>query len=201
MLVRVGYNATNKMNAQLEEDAMAREQIKVPFGYEPQEESTKGTVIVCETFEDWTELEVKALIAWAEERKFVRVILYPQHEETLRRMDIRAAQPYYARVKHITALVDEMDTPLQVDVDTWEGKRKKYTPLDTSFSFLTEKSPSPHFICMSDRYANLFVTYPSFKEWIKKARLVIFTEFHVPLHGKLKDYEGRWETVDFGHGS
>ncbi|KRE59607.1 hypothetical protein [Paenibacillus sp. Soil750] len=179
---------------------MARDQIKVPYGYEPPENSDKGTVMVFETFEDWTEHEMSACIAWAEERKFVRVIFYPQHEETLRRMDIRSEMPYYARLKHLEQLLEDVDTNLQVEVDKWEGKRKKYTPLDTSLNFLTEKSSGPHFICMSDRYANLFVTYPSFKEWIKKARLVIFTQFRVPLHGKLNDCAERWETVDFGNG-
>lgn len=180
---------------------MAKEQIKVPYGYEPPAETQKGTLFVFETFEDWTELEMSACITWAEERKFVRVTFYPQHEETLRRMDIKTEMPYYARVKHVEALMEEVPTILEIELDKWEGKRKKYTPLDTSLNFLTEKSPSPYFICMSDRYANLFVTYPSFKEWIKKARLVIFTQFRVPLHGKLNDYADRWETVDFGNGS
>ncbi|OCT14429.1 hypothetical protein A8709_26855 [Paenibacillus pectinilyticus] len=180
---------------------MARDQIKVPFGYEPPPDTEKGTVFVFETFEDWTEREMNGFIAWAESKKFVRAVFYPQHEETLRRMDIRAELPYYARVKHLESLLEDVDTTLSIELDKWEGKRKKYTPLDTSLSFLAEKSPSPYFICMSDRYANLFVTYPSFKEWIKKARLVIFTQFRVPLHGKLNDYADRWETVDFGNGA
>lgn len=41
-----------------------------------------------------------AFTSWAEEKKFVRAIFYPQHEETLRRMDISSSAPYYARVKH-----------------------------------------------------------------------------------------------------
>ena len=75
---------------------------------------------------------------------------------------------------------EKVDTTLQLDLDKWEGKRKKYTPIDTSLTFLTEKSSGPHFVCMSDRYANLFVTYPSFKEWIKKVRLVILTNSMSP---------------------
>lgn len=180
---------------------MARDQIKVPFGYEPPAETHKGTVLLFETFEDWTEIELHAFTRWAEERKFVRGIFYPQHEETLRRMDIPCQQPYYARVKHLESLLEQVDTTLQLDLDKWEGKRKKYTPIDTSLKFLTDKTPGPHFVCMSDRYANLFVTYPSFKEWIKKVRLVIINQFHVPLHGKLNEYAERWEAVDFGNGS
>ncbi|MEC0265877.1 hypothetical protein [Paenibacillus anseongense] len=180
---------------------MAREQIKVPFGYEPPAQTHKGTVFVLETFEDWTESDMQAFKAWAEEKKFVRAIFYPQHEETLRRMDITSSMPYYARVKHLESLVKQVSTTVQVDVDTWEGKRKKYTPMDTSLHFLTEKSSGPYFLCLSDRYANLFVTYPSFKEWIKNLRLYIHEQFHVPLHGKLHDYAQRWETVRFGNGS
>ncbi|UKS29108.1 hypothetical protein LOZ80_09325 [Paenibacillus sp. HWE-109] len=178
---------------------MAREQIKVPFGYEPPAQTRKGTVFVFETFEDWTESDMNAFIKWAEERKFVRAIFYPQHEETLRRMEIPSKEPYYARVKHLEALLRQTSTTLQLDLDTWEGKRKKYTPIDTSLNFLTDKTPGPHFLCISDRYANQFITYPSFKEWIKKVRLFIINQFHVPLHGKLNDYAERWETVDLGN--
>lgn len=180
---------------------MARDQIKVPFGYEPPAQTHKGTVFVFETFEDWTGAELHAFTAWAEERKFVRAIFYPQHEETLRRMDIPVQQPYYARVKHLESLLKQAETTIQLDLDTWEGKRKKYTPIDTSLTFLTDKTQGPFFVCMSDRYANLFVTYPSFKEWIKKVRLVIIVQFHVPLHGKLNEYAQRWETIDLGNGT
>ncbi|SDN74676.1 hypothetical protein SAMN04487897_104276 [Paenibacillus sp. yr247] len=179
---------------------MAREQIKVPFGYELPAQTHKGTVFVFETFEDWTETELHAFTSWAEERKFVRAIFYPQHEETLRRMDIPSKMPYYARVKHLESLLKQADTIIQLDLDTWEGKRKKYTPMDTSLSFLTDKSLGPYFLCLSDRYANLFVSYPSFKEWIKKVRLVIINQFHVPLDGRLNEYAERWEILDLGNG-
>ncbi|MBP1961669.1 hypothetical protein [Paenibacillus aceris] len=180
---------------------MAREQIKVPFGYEPPAQTRKGTIFVFETFEDWTEADMQAFTAWAEEKKFVRAIFYPQHEETLRRMDIASKTPYHARVKHLESLLKQSNSTVQLDLDTWEGKRKKYTPMDTSLHFLTDKSPGPYFLCLSDRYANLFVTYPSFKEWIKNLRLYINEQFHVPLHGKLTEYAQRWETVRFGNGS
>ena len=78
---------------------MARDQIKVPFGYDSRKLRRGQSCF--ETFEDWTAQEMSAFIAWAEERKFVRVVFYPQHEETLRRMDIRAELPYYARVKQL----------------------------------------------------------------------------------------------------
>ncbi|OPH57525.1 hypothetical protein BC351_03085 [Paenibacillus ferrarius] len=180
---------------------MARDQIKVPFGYVEPPQTRKGTVFVFETFEDWTEADMQAFTLLAEERKFVRAIFYPQHEETLRRMDIPSKEPYYARVKHLESLLKHADTTIQLDLDTWEGKRKKYTPMDTSLHFLTDKTPGPHFLCISDRYANQFISYPSFKEWIKKLRLFIINQFHVPLNVKLHDYADRWETVDLRHES
>ncbi|MBD0383056.1 hypothetical protein [Paenibacillus sedimenti] len=181
---------------------MARDQIKVPFGYEPPAQARKGTILLFETFEDWTEADIDALVSWANERKFARAIFYPQHEETLRRMGIPCEEPYYARVKHLESMLKQtLPTALEPDVDAWEGKRKKYTPLDTSLNFLTDKYPGPYFIAMSDRYVNLFVTYPSFKEWIKKARLFVFNRFGVPLQEKLHEYSERWEVVEFTNGS
>jgi nicotinic acid mononucleotide adenylyltransferase len=174
---------------------MAREQIKVPFGYEPPKAAKKGTVLVFETFEDWTNEDMTRLIAWATEKKFVRIILYPQHEETLRRMDIPCQIPYYQRVKQLEQLIKEAEPGIKVDVDAWEGKRKKYTPMDTSLNFLTEKYPGPFFVAMNDRYVNGFVTYKNFEEWIKKVRLVVLLTFHVPLHHKLEAYKERWELL------
>ncbi|MFD0697008.1 hypothetical protein ACFQZT_23340 [Paenibacillus sp. GCM10027628] len=181
---------------------MARDQIKVPFGYEPPVQARKGTLLNFETFEDWMEADIEALALWASERKFVRAIFYPQHEETLRRMGIPCELPYHARVKQLeSSLKQTQHSAVHLEVDTWEGKRKKYTPLDTSLNFLTDKYPGPYFVAMSDRYVNLFVTYPSFREWIKKARLVIFTRYGVPLHEMLHEYSERWEVAEISNGS
>ncbi|NEW06590.1 hypothetical protein GK047_11255 [Paenibacillus sp. SYP-B3998] len=175
---------------------MAKQQIKVPFGYEPPAQTRKGTVLIFETFEDWTDTDIGRIASWADKRKFVRAIFYPQHEETLRRMGIPCDLPFHARVKQLESYLRQTPSSVLLDIDTWEGKRKKYTPLDTSLNFLTEKNPGPYFIMVSDRYANLFVTYPSFKEWIKKVRLVIDVRFDAQLHDKLYDYSERWEVVD-----
>jgi hypothetical protein len=88
---------------------MARSQIKVPFGYEPPKVSVKGSVFVFDTFEDWTSENMRMLTDWATERKFARIVLYPQHEETLRKMGITAHVPYYERVKQIEMLIQEQD--------------------------------------------------------------------------------------------
>jgi len=177
---------------------MAHRQEKVPFGYEPPKASRRGCLFVLETFEDWTEEEVGALAAWAVERKFARVVLYPQHEETLRRMGIACASPYYSRVKLLEAAIAACSASIPVELDQWEGKRKKYTPLDTSLRFLTEKHHGPFFLALSDRYANLFVTYPSFQDWIKELRLFIIPRFQVPLHPQLEAWSHRWELAEPG---
>jgi hypothetical protein len=174
---------------------MAKSQIRVPFGYEPQEEKTKGTLLVYETFEDWTHQEIAAITAWAAERALVRIVLFPQHEETLRRMGIPCEIPYYQRVKELEVHLQEGEYHIPISIDSWEGKRKKYTPIDTSLRFMTDKYPAPYFVLMSDRYANLFASYSTFEEWIKKLRLVIWTRFGLPLSPKLQNYSNRWDTM------
>jgi hypothetical protein len=174
---------------------MAKSQIRVPFGYEPQVETVKGTVLVYETFEDWTHSEMTMLTAWAAERRFTRIVLFPQHEETLRRMGISCQIPYYQRVKELEALIQDSKVSIPISIDVWEGKRKKYTPIDTSLHFMTDKYTAPYFVLMNDRYANLFAGYATFEEWIKKLRLVIWTRFGVPLNSKLQNFATRWETM------
>jgi hypothetical protein len=172
---------------------MARSQIQVPFGYELPKVSVKGTLFVYDTFEEWTGDDIRLLTDWAVERKFAQVVLFPQHEETLRRMGIHSQSPYYARVNHIEMLIDELTAPIELEVDKWEGKRKRYTPLDTSLHFLTDKFPAPYFVLMDDRYANLFAGYSSFEEWIKKLRLVIRVKSGLLPHPKLQSFADRWE--------
>jgi hypothetical protein len=174
---------------------MARSANQVPFGYEPPVAKVKGSIFVFETFEDWTFENMNKLRDWCLERKFAEIVLFPQHDETLRRMGISCDMPYYQRVKNLEIQLKELQEPWQVSIDEWEGKRKKYTPLDTSLHFLTDKYRAPHFLWMSDRYANLFVTYSSYKEWIKKLRLFISPRYHVPLNPKLEQDKERWEVI------
>jgi nicotinic acid mononucleotide adenylyltransferase len=175
---------------------MAHNNIKVPYGYEPPKITHKGTMIVFDTFEDWSDAEFNRLIELGEEKKFVRMVLYPQHEETLRRMGVPCAIPYHQRVKMLQQLIEEHEgSTLDIQIDAWEGKRKKYTPMDTSLHFLTDKFHGPYFIAMNIRYVNLFVTFKNFKDWIKKVRLVIMDTFPLPLHPKLQNYAERWELM------
>ncbi|MCR8641295.1 hypothetical protein NV379_01380 [Paenibacillus sp. N1-5-1-14] len=179
---------------------MARQQIQVPFGYVEPKATMKGTMIVFDLFEDWDEDAMQVLIQYAEEKSFEKVVLYPQHEETLKRMGIKTTMPYYARVKHLHSLLkmpEANDTFVEIDIDEWEGKRKKYTPLDTSLRFLTEKNKGPYFVFMPDIYANIFAAITEFDMWIKQLRMLIDVK-HVPaLHPKLQALSHRWDVISF----
>ena len=179
---------------------MKRDQLRVPFGYEPPQPKRKGSVFVYETFEDWTAADLTRFVQWADERQFARVVLFPQHEETIRRMGVACGTPYYERVKQLEGLIQELHLSDRVHLDEWEGKRKKYTPIDTSLRFLTEKYHGPYFVAMNDQYANLFVTYSTFEAWIKKVRLFVLVKYRVPVHSKLLQFTERWESFELTDG-
>ncbi|WJH37160.1 hypothetical protein N6H14_16790 [Paenibacillus sp. CC-CFT747] len=171
---------------------MAREAKSVPFGYEPEPEGKKGTLFVFGTFEEYDEEQLEAMIRLCEERGFTKLVLYPQTEETLRRMGIASTIPYSKRIKAVEEVIHGKQYPLSVTVDTWEGKRKKYTPVETSLGFLMEKYKGPYFVFLPGGYANKVAGYSSFEEWIRKARLLIERNGE-PLHPRLEQYRSRWE--------
>ena len=57
----------------------------VPYGYEPPKPTTKGTLIFYDLFEQVQE-DLEQAVAILEERSFVKLVLYPSHEETAKRM-------------------------------------------------------------------------------------------------------------------
>ncbi|WP_405082679.1 hypothetical protein ACI48J_10440 [Paenibacillus chitinolyticus] len=173
---------------------MARGNTMVPFGYEEEPPAQRGTLLIFETFEDWSEHEAGMVEAIADERKFRKVVFYPQHEESLKRMGVPCAAAYHKRVKLLEELLRDLPAE-RYTVDTWEGKRKKYTPVDTSLRFLTDKYASPYFIMMNDRYAAMFAGYKGFDEWIRKVRLLVWRRFGVPLPGKLLAYGDRLDFI------
>ncbi|WP_442604155.1 hypothetical protein [Paenibacillus sp. KN14-4R] len=179
---------------------MARQQIQVPFGYVEPKASMKGTLLVFDLFEDWDEEALQRLIQYAEEKSFEKVVLYPQHEETLKRMGLKADLPYHARVKQLYTFLkmpEINETFVELQLDEWEGKRKKYTPLDASLRFLTEKNKGPFFIYMNDKYANVFAATSEFEQWIKQLRMLIEVKFGHTLHPKLHAMSHRWDEVSF----
>ncbi|MFC0216669.1 hypothetical protein ACFFK0_30170 [Paenibacillus chartarius] len=174
---------------------MAKGNTLMPFGYEVEKETAKGTLLVIGIFDDPEAEHVPELIRLGAERSFHKLVLLPQHEETLRRMKLQAELPYYKRVHGLNGWLEEHQPQLPVQIDEWEGKRQKYTPLDTLLQFAVDKYKAPHFVAMTDTYANAFATYASFDEWIRRVRLLVVTKPGFEPHPKLAARDNRWEAV------
>ncbi|MCJ8013285.1 hypothetical protein MUG84_16260 [Paenibacillus sp. KQZ6P-2] len=171
---------------------MKRTLTNVPFGYEPPEEKYRGTLVYYDTFEDATELELDQAEKTAEDRSFLHFVLYPLHEETVRRM---LKQPVRALYKRERQLEDwKQDRGSAAVIEGFEAKRKKYTPMDTALRHLTDKFPTPHFLYLTPEMANLFASYSSFAEWIVKLRLILSDEPEY-LHPQLEKYRNRWDVA------
>lgn len=176
---------------------MARDNIQVPFGYEPPDPRNKerGSLWVYDSFEEFTERDLANILDLADQRKMAKIVFYPLHEETLRRMVKGTFSPYYRRVEALQAMLDDAGTDLDYVIDRFEIKRKKYTPVDTAFRFLEEKYDGPFFVYVTGDTANLLAGYDSFEEWIKKLRLFIAGKGIGGVHPRLLKYEHRWEWV------
>ncbi|MDF2669883.1 MAG: hypothetical protein K0R67_2189 [Paenibacillus sp.] len=179
---------------------MARTVTHVPYGYEPEKETIRGTLIVYDAFDESFSLDDLQLVSdWAEEHNLARIVLYPLHEQTIRRMlpkaQADAAEPYHIRLKLLEEHCELLKHSISLEIDEWERKRKKYTPMDTALQFLTDKYKGPHFLGISGHYANLFSTYSSFEPWIRKLRLVILPDGAFHPHPKLAAFDNRWDTL------
>lgn len=181
---------------------MPREVIKVPYGYVPPAATRKGTLIAYGEFESMDSALWLQLLRAADERAFERLVLYPIHEETGKRMGLGTLSAYYKRLERVEELVQDtlegkegMRAPVPILIDKWEGKRRKYTPIDTALTFLTEKYPGPHFVYMSEDFAARFAVYQSFEEWIRKIRLLLAPPYGNRLPSKLTAASNRWEYV------
>ncbi|MGG6311719.1 hypothetical protein [Paenibacillus macerans] len=169
-----------------------RQNIQVPFGYEPPAASRKGTMIFYDSFEHISDQALQAAEAEAEARKFVKLVLYPLHDETVRRMSKEPVSPFYRREDRLHQWKREHDgNRVAIAVEGWEGKRKKYTPMDAALRHLAEKYPAPHFIYLTPELANQFASFSSFEEWIVKLRLLLAAMPAVP-HPKLAQFSHRW---------
>jgi hypothetical protein len=178
---------------------MAKDSIHVPFGYEPPAEGRRGTLIVYDDFEETRAAELTQIYQFARERDFTHVIFYPIHEETGRRMGIQPLTSYFKRMDRLQELLQdtegEVPPGIKVTLDQWEGKRKKYTPVETALDFLTEKNKGPFFVWMTERLAGKWASYASFPEWIRKLRLVVAPPYGNPLPQSMEEYASRWEYV------
>lgn len=173
---------------------MSRNNHQVPFGYEPPEMSRKGTLIYYDSFEHTTDLELTVAAEYAVSHDFEKFVLYPLHEESVRRMSKEPVQAYYKREDRLYEWKRDLEQA-SVYIEGWEGKRKKYTPIDTALRHLTEYYSAPHFLYVTPEMANLFASFTSFDTWIKKIRLILSSEPE-RMHPRLESYRHRWNTVD-----
>lgn len=165
---------------------MARKNIKVDFGYEA-DNTFKGSVFVIDSFENSLEVDLDRILKLLDKRDFDKVILYPLHENTLKRMKINVNNKYFSRLKILEDVLIDTKSLIQVNIDKLDGKRKKYTPIDFILNHLTEFHKKPHFVCFSKEVANKFAGFASFDDWIKKVRIMIVEDHSIELHPKLKE--------------
>lgn len=180
---------------------VARQVSKVPFGYVPEDDRKRkrGTVWVYDSFEPLDERQLAALVHMAEVKTVAKLVFYPLHEETLRRMGDKEASPYYQRTDELETKLEQLETSVAMTVDRFEGKRKKYTPMDTAFRYLAEKYDGPYFVWVTLEMANKLAAFDSFEDWIKKVRLWIDMSsggvMASELHPRLQAADNRWDEV------
>lgn len=168
---------------------------KVPYGHvEENTISGKGTLVYYDTFQDVSDDQLELAAALAKTRTFAKLVLYPLHEETVRRMWKRPVEPYYKREDRLFEWRREHGDDGMIAVENWEGKRKKYTPIEAALRHLEETYPSPLFLFISPDTANAFASYASFEEWIVKLRLIL-NEPPIEPHPKLVQYRHRWDVA------
>ncbi|AJS58833.1 hypothetical protein [Paenibacillus sp. IHBB 10380] len=173
---------------------MTRNIQTVPYGYVPPIEKRKGTLVFYDSFEHTTDDELEAALQTTMKHSFTKLVLYPLHEETLRRMSPQdEVSALYKREKRLNLWTSGLDHSVVV-MEGWESKRKKYTPIESALRHLTHMYPAPHFLYLTPEMANLFASFTSFEEWIVKIRLILSSE-PVTLHPKLEKYNHRWKTI------
>jgi hypothetical protein len=162
----------------------------VPHGYEPPAgNGRRGTLVYYDDFEQVTDAELSLALDHAETRGFEKLVLYPLHDETVKRFSKKAVSAYYKREDRLHEWKREHGRSFAT-VEGWEGKRKKYTPIDAALRHVTEVYTGPHFLYVTPETANLFASFASFEEWIVKLRLVV-SEEPASMHPKLVKYRHR----------
>lgn len=166
---------------------------KMPFGYEPPKDERKGTIVYYDSFEHTTDRELDLAAHLAKERSFKKLVLYPLHEQSMKRISKETVSAFYKREDRLHEWRREQDDS-DITVERLEIKRKKYTPIDSALRHLAETYPSPLFLLMTGDMANRFASFSSFEEWIVKIRLLILTEPE-HIHPRLLQYSSRWEVI------
>lgn len=169
---------------------MERKTTTVPHGYEPPASSArKGSLIYYDDFERTGDAELDRALAYAEERSFEKLVLYPLHEETVRRLSKTPVRPYYKREDRLHEW-KRVRGGGRSTVEGWEGKRKKYTPIDAALRHLADRYPAPLFLYLAPDTANAFASFSTFEAWITKLRLVL-SEPPDSWHPRLEKYRHR----------
>ncbi|AIQ64196.1 hypothetical protein PSTEL_15015 [Paenibacillus stellifer] len=172
---------------------MGRNIQHMPYGYEPSAPERKGTLIVYDSFERTTDEELNAAAEAARDMKFAKLVLYPLHEETVRRMSKEPASSYYKREDRLHEWKRDYGASY-ITVENLEGKRKKYTPIDSALRHLTERYPAPHFLYLTPDMANQFASFSTFEEWIRKIRLLL-SKAPREIHPRLQKFSHRWSVA------
>ena len=171
---------------------MKREPAQVPFGYEPPVRTVKGTLVFYDSFEYISDEELGRVLDITRTRLFKKLVLYPLHEETVRRMSKQPVAPYYKREKQLFDWKKEAGSTL-VTVETWEGKRKKYTPFEAAVRHLEEIYSAPLFLYVTPEVALQLASYASFEEVITKVRLILSER--PASHAVLQKFQHRWQVA------
>lgn len=167
---------------------------KMPFGYEQPKDDRKGTLVFYDSFEHISPQELDMALQVAVQRAFAKLVFYPLHEQTYKRMSKDPISPLYKREDLIFEWKREREEELTLDVhvERLEAKRKKYTPIDSALRHIADVYPGPLFLLVSGETANAFASYSSFEEWIVKIRLLVIIE-PAKLHPLLIKHLSRWQ--------
>ncbi|QGQ96479.1 hypothetical protein EHS13_17100 [Paenibacillus psychroresistens] len=172
--------------------------IQVPFGFEidNKQKGLHGCMWAYGSFEAFTLEQLQRIMDLAHRMEMKKLVLYPLHEETLKRVG-ETAVAFYRRADGLEELLEQMDITVDTVIERWEGRRKKYTPMDTSFRFLEEKFKGPYFVYVTLDMANKLAAFNDFDIWIKKLRLCVdmTSATTSKLHPKLESTTHRWDAV------
>lgn len=172
---------------------MTRDIQHMPYGYEPPANERKGTLIFYDSFEHISDMELLKAAETAVDRRFMKLVLYPLHEETVRRMTKEPVKAWYKRDDRLHEWKKEQRQSF-ITVESLEGKRKKYTPLDSALRHISDIYPAPYFLYLTPDMANLFASFSSFEEWIVKLRLLL-SEAPAEVHPRLEKFRHRWDVA------
>jgi len=168
----------------------------VPFGYEPPVSETKGTLVYYDSFQHITDAELDIAYGTAVTRSFSKLVLYPLHEQTVKRLSKEPVSPLYKREDMLYEWKRSRNAELAA-IERLEGKRKKYTPIDSALRHVMETYPSPIFLLITPETANAFASFTSFEPWISRIRLLL-TEEPAPgsIHPNLHKHSNRWGAIE-----